>query len=178
MMNNALSIRRAETADAQVIWEILKVEIEQMRQAGRDQWQKGYPNPDTVAADIEKRQGWVLLKDEQVVGYCALITSGDPCYDHIWDGEWLTSSNSTNCRYSVVHRIGIDHHLTGQGLATSFLSLLLDESKRIGCESMRIDTNHDNAQMLHILPKIGFTLCGMVMVKDGERHAFEKLLQS
>ncbi|MDY5107871.1 MAG: GNAT family N-acetyltransferase, partial [Sodaliphilus sp.] len=92
-----------------------------------------------------------------------------------WDGEWLTDSNSTNSRYTVVHRLGIDHGRTGQGLATAFLLMLIDESKRMGRESMRIDTNFDNLEMLHILPKIGFTRCGMIMVKDGERNAFEKV---
>ncbi|MDO4510696.1 MAG: GNAT family N-acetyltransferase [Bacteroidales bacterium] len=174
--NAALAIRLATEADAPAIWEILRGEIEVMRLAGRDQWQRGYPNPETIAADIAKRQGWVLLREGAVVGYCALITTGDAQYDHIWNGAWLTRSTSRDCRYAVVHRIGVDASLTGQGLATAFLRLLLGEAKRMGCESMRIDTNHDNAQMLHILPKIGFTRCGMVMVKDGERHAFEMLL--
>ena len=173
--NHELHIRRATEHDIPVIWEILKGEIEVMRRAGRDQWQYGYPNPDTVASDIEIGQGWVLLSGAQVVGYCAFITAGDPCSDHIWDGEWLTDSNSTNSRYTVVHRLGIDHGRTRQGLASAFLLMLIDESKRMGRESMRIDTNFDNLEMLHILPKIGFTRCGMIMVKDGERNSFEKV---
>ena len=80
--NHELHIRRATEHDIPVIWKILKGEIEVMRRAGRDQWQYGYPNPDTVASDIEIGQGWVLLDGTQVVGYCAFITAGDPCYDH------------------------------------------------------------------------------------------------
>ncbi len=172
--SGGLSVRTAVPADASAIWRILKSEIEVMRQEGRNQWQEGYPNQEAVATDIAKRQGRVLLKEGEVAGYCALVTSGDPNYDHIWDGEWLTKSNSANSRYSVVHRIAIDPKRTGQGLATAFLLMLIDESKGIGKESMRIDTNFDNAQMLHILPKLGFTRCGKVMVSDGERIAFEK----
>ena len=174
--NSDTGIRLAQTADADTIWNILKGEIEVMRQAGRDQWQKGYPNSEVVAADIAAHRGIVMVCDDTIVGYCALITTGDPCYDNIWDGQWLTTSNSSNCRYSVVHRIGIAASLTGQGLAQQFLKLLLEESRQRGCESMRIDTNEDNVQMLHILPKMGFTRCGMVRVKDGPRHAFEQLL--
>ena len=172
--SNGLSVRIAVSADAPIIWDILKSEIEVMHQQGRDQWQYGYPNPITVAADIEKHQGRVLLKEDEVAGYCALVTSGEPNYSHIWDGEWLTKSTSSSSHYSVVHRIAINPNFTGQGLATSFLLMLIEESKSIGKESMRIDTNFDNAQMLHILPKLGFTRCGKVMVSDGERIAFEK----
>ncbi|MGM9869710.1 MAG: GNAT family N-acetyltransferase [Sodaliphilus sp.] len=175
-MNNSLHVAPAEEAYAPAIWHILQGEIEVMRNAGRNQWQNGYPNPQTVAADIKKGQGRVLLQGSEVMGYCALITSGDPFYDHIWNGNWLTSSDSRHCRYAVVHRIGIAPEHTGKGFATAFLQMLMAEAAAMGCESMRIDTNFDNAQMLHILPKLGFTRCGMVMVKDGERHAFEKIL--
>ena len=41
---------------------------------------------------------------------------------------------------------------------------------------MRIDTNNDNVQMLHILPKLGFERCGNVVLPDGPRIAFEHLL--
>lgn len=170
-----LHIRLATSADASAVWQILKGEIEVMRACGRRQWQYGYPNPEVVDADIKARQGRVLVSNTEVVGYCALITSGDPCYDHIWDGEWLTPDTSSHCRYTVVHRLAISPGLTGRGLAAAFLQMLIAESAGMGRRSMRIDTNFDNAQMLHLLAKLGFTRCGMIMVKDGERHAFEKL---
>jgi hypothetical protein len=39
-----------------------------------------------------------------------------------------------------------------------------------------VDTNFDNAAMLHILKKLGYTYCGEVYLAGGERKAFEKLL--
>ncbi len=171
--NLNLSVGIAEPKDAPAIWQILKDEIEVMRQDGRDQWQYGYPNPEVVDTDIELRQGRTLLKDGKIVGYCALVTTGEPNYDHIWDGEWLTANDTSVCHYAVVHRIAIDPKCTGQGLASAFLLMLIEEAKSCALESMRIDTNHDNAQMLHILPKLGFTRCGKVNVYDGERIAYE-----
>ncbi len=173
MFRNDLSCRKAEPQDARRIWKILQGEIEVMRNAGRNQWQNGYPNPETVAQDIEQQVGRVLLQKELIVGYCALILTGEPCYDNIANGQWLTTDTSGNCHYSVVHRIGIASDLTGQGLATQFLILLLKETQQLGCESMRIDTNHDNVQMLHILSKLGFTHCGNVQLPDGPRIAYE-----
>lgn len=96
--NLNLSVGIAEHKDAPAIWQILKDEIEVMRQDGRDQWQCGYPNPEVVDTDIELRQGRTLLNDGKIVGYCALVNTGEPNYDHIWDGEWLTNCHSSHSR--------------------------------------------------------------------------------
>ena len=165
----------ATVADRAAAWSIISRQQELMRRQGRNQWQQGYPNPEVIADDVQQEIGRVLVLDDQVVGYCALIYSGEPCYDTI-EGRWLTDSDSAHCRYSVVHRIGIDPDFANRGLALRFLELLMDESRDDGCESMRIDTNNDNVQMLHILPKLGFTRCGNVVLPDGPRIAFEHLL--
>lgn len=174
MPSNPLKCHVATTNDVAHIWSIINAEVQVMAQAGRTQWQNGYPNPSIIATDIEQEVGRVLLLQEHVVGYCAIVYSGEPCYDHIEGGNWLTTSHSSTPCYSVVHRLAIDPTCTGRGLATQFLSLLLQETATHGCKSMRIDTNHDNVQMLHILPHLGFTRCGKVMLADGPRIAFER----
>jgi hypothetical protein len=40
----------------------------------------------------------------------------------------------------------------------------------------KVDTNFDNAAMLHLLKKLGYTYCGEVYLAGGERKAFEKLI--
>lgn len=170
-----LTSRMATAADKAAAWSIISRQQELMHQQGRNQWQQGYPNPEVIANDVLQEIGRVLVLDGKVVGYCALIYAGEPCYDTI-EGRWLTSSDSAHCRYSVVHRIGVDPDYANRGLASRFLQLLMQESRDDGCESMRIDTNNDNVQMLHILPKLGFERCGNVVLPDGPRIAFEHLL--
>lgn len=172
------SYRKAEPQDAQAIWVIIKAEIAVMASQGRDQWQRGYPNPQVIAADIEAHRGYVLtLPDGSITGYCALLSGGDPHYDHPLSGQWLTASDSSCCRYSVIHRMAIDHRLTGHGLAQQFFGLMEQETVLLGLESLRVDTNHDNAQMLHIVERLGYTRCCRVMLDDGERIGFEKVLK-
>lgn len=169
--------REAEPADAPAIWELIEAEIEVMGREGRDQWQHGYPNPDIISADIAAHRGHVLtLPRKDVVGYCCLLTNGDQHYDQPLSGQWITTSHSRCCRYSVIHRMAIDSRLTGRGLAQRLFWLMEQEALKRGLESVRVDTNHDNAQMLHIVQKLGYTRCCLVMLDDGERIGFEKVL--
>ena len=41
----------------------------------------------------------------------------------------------------------------------------------------KLDTNFDNAPMLKILDKLGYTYCGEVFFRGSARKAFEKILQ-
>ena len=46
-----------------------------------------------------------------------------------------------------------------------------------GAASVRVDTNHDNAEMLRLLPALGYVRCGTVSYGPrGERIAFEKAI--
>ncbi|MFT4092143.1 MAG: hypothetical protein QM640_00795 [Niabella sp.] len=40
-----------------------------------------------------------------------------------------------------------------------------------------VDTNFDNAPMLHILNKLGYIYCGEVFFRGAARKAFEKVLE-
>ena len=95
-MATTATIRKAVEADEGAIWRLLEAEVQVMRRQGRDQWQHGYPNPATVAADTAAGVGRVLLLDGVIAGYCALIATGDKCYDSI-EGRWLTESDSGHC---------------------------------------------------------------------------------
>lgn len=45
-----------------------------------------------------------------------------------------------------------------------------------GVKAFRIDTNFDNQTMLRLLERTGFTYCGKVVYRSGERLAYEKRL--
>lgn len=164
----------ATAQHAAAAWTVLAQAKEAMRLAGRSQWQGTYPAPANVEADIKAGVARVLLHGGRVVGYCALVTTGgDPAYAHIAGGRWLTPEDTP---YAVVHRMAIMPDMGGRHLASRWMRLLIDEAQRLGCRSMRIDTNHDNVQMLRLLPQCGFSRCGRVMQSDGERIAFERVL--
>ena len=62
-----IKFRKATQDDADKIWEILQQAIERRRLDNSQQWQNGYPNPETINSDIEKQIGYVLEENDNVV---------------------------------------------------------------------------------------------------------------
>ncbi|UOE41654.1 GNAT family N-acetyltransferase [Chryseobacterium suipulveris] len=162
--------RKATPEDADQIWDILQQAIERRRLDGSQQWQNGYPNPDTVKTDIEKNHGFVLVSENEIAVYGALILNDEPAYDDI-KGKWLSDGD-----FVVVHRVAVNEKFHGKGLVKVFFEKIEDFAKENQIYSIKVDTNFDNGAMLHILEKLGYTYCGEVFLSGGVRKAFEKLL--
>lgn len=163
-------LRKANFQDVDEIWEILKDAIERRRLEGSEQWQNGYPNLQTIKSDIEKNNAYVLVGDEGIMGYAALIANHEPAYENI-QGEWLSDGD-----FLVVHRVAISEKIIGKGMAKKLFLLIEDIAKEMKIFSIKVDTNFDNLAMLAILDKLGYTYCGEVFLAGGKRKAFEKVL--
>jgi len=165
------TFRQATLNDAPYIWEILKAGIERRRMDGSSQWQDGYPNPEVVDTDIKKGTGYVLTNNDTIAGYCAVIVNDEPEYANI-KGEWLTNGN-----FIVYHRVAISEQFLGKGLAQQMLVYIEAFALNKNIKSLKADTNHDNAGMLKIFEKLGYTYCGEVTFRGSARKAFEKVLK-
>lgn len=133
--------------DPDKIWEILQQAIERRRLDSSQQWQNGYPNPETVNSDIEKQIGYVLVENDNVVAYSAVILNDEPAYGNI-EGKWFSDGD-----FNVVHRLAVSDEVAGKGYATEIFRRIEDLSRQNGIFSVKVDTNFDNATMLHILKK-------------------------
>lgn len=160
--------RYARQTDLSAIMTIIHQAKSRMNALGIDQWQDGYPNEESLLTDIQAKQGYVFIEKNVVVAYAAIVFTDDPYYKNI-DGEWLT-----NDPYVVVHRIAVHDNYTHQGIATHILQTAEKKAAQRGVSSFRIDTHHDNRLMRNMIRKFGFTLCGIVEVRDGKRLAYEK----
>lgn len=169
-MKSEIIFRKATQDDADEIWKILQQAIERRRLDGSLQWQNGYPNPETVNSDIEKQIGYVLTENDRVVAYSAVLLNDEPAYKNI-EGKWLSDGD-----FNVVHRVAVSEEVAGKGYAIEIFRRIEDFSRQNGIFSVKVDTNFDNAAMLHILKKLGYTYCGEVYLSGGVRKAFEKLL--
>lgn len=166
----AYSFRRAQADDASPIWEILSDAIQRRKEDGSQQWQDGYPNPAVVKADIEKGNGYVLVDGEIIAGYCAVMINDEPEYAKI-KGEWLTDGD-----FVVYHRVAVGENYLGKGLAQKMLLHIEDFARKHNIQSVKADTNFDNAGMRYIFEKLGYSYCGEVTFRETPRKAFEKVL--
>jgi GNAT superfamily N-acetyltransferase len=175
MENNAhtpgLEYGLALMTDVPRIWEIIGQAKAQMKRAGSQQWQDGYPTLEIIAADIAAAHGFVLRKEGEVVAYGAVSFDSEPAYGAL-EGAWLKDQS-----YVVIHRLAVADGMKHQGVATRFFRHAAQYAARRGVHSFRVDTNFDNTYMLRLLKTVGFTGCGKVSYGPrGERLAFEKLI--
>lgn len=167
--------RQARSDDFDAVYAILRSAARRMVQLGRHQWDDSYPQKEDVQNDISLAQAYVLEADEKVVVYGVVSFEGEPAYDALCGGEWLTCGN-----YAVVHRLAVDIDERRNGWGIRFFEKVVEMCKERGVSSIKVDTNYDNVEMLALLMRLNFIMCGKVYYdRDGERIerlAFEKVL--
>ncbi|MBU0941282.1 MAG: GNAT family N-acetyltransferase [Bacteroidetes bacterium] len=162
--------RKATTSEIPQIWVILQQAIARRKADGSNQWQDGYPNPEVILNDITKNAGYVLLEDEDIVGYVALLINDEPEYANI-EGQWLTNDD-----FVVFHRVAIAENQLGKGLAKKLLYYIEEFALANEIYSIKADTNFDNQAMITIFEKLGYAYCGQVYFRGSARRAYEKIL--
>jgi len=164
------SFRKATSSEIPEIWDILQQAILRRKADGSEQWQDGYPNPEVVKKDVDSGQGYVLSDNDNIIGYTAILINNEPEYAKI-KGEWLSNDD-----FVVFHRVALSENYLGKGLAQKIFEYIEDFALSNNIYSVKADTNFDNLAMLKIFEKAGYTYCGKVYFRGGERKAFEKVL--
>lgn len=165
-------IRRATYSDIETIMGIVRGAQLSLCELGIDQWQDGYPSTDVIINDIDLGIGYVMYTDNQVVGYAAIVLTGESAYEQI-ASLWHTSNN-----YVVVHRLCIDNNTRRQGIAISLMQHAANMARDNGFNAFRIDTHKGNIRMMSMMQKLGFRHVGRIKYDSGEREAFELELDS
>jgi GNAT superfamily N-acetyltransferase len=164
------NFRKATTLEISQIWVILQQAIIRRKNAGSQQWQDGYPNENVIEQDVAKGNGYVLIDENKIIGYAAILFNDEPAYEHL-KGNWLTNDD-----FVVVHRVAISDEYLGKSLAQKIFLYTEDIAIENHIFSIKVDTNFDNLAMLKILEKLGYTYCGEVSFRGSARKAFEKKL--
>lgn len=164
-----MNLRQATIDEVPKIWEILQQAIERRRLDGSQQWQNGYPNVQSIHQDLDLGHAYVLTESDEILAYAAIIFDKEPAYEVL--DTWLTKGD-----YVVIHRVATSDRAKGKGLATRLFELIENLAISEGVFSIKVDTNFDNAPMLRIMDKLGYTYCGEVYFHGSARKAFEKVL--
>ena len=161
-------IRLATHNDIESILSIVRSAQLSLSELGIDQWQDGYPSKEVVAEDIASQVGQVYCIENKVVGYAAILFTGEETYSQIPDSEWDTSND-----YVVVHRLCVRNGYTKVGIAMALMDYASQMAIERGYTGFRIDTHRGNIRMLSLLEKLGFKYVGVIYYDSGERLAYD-----
>ena len=182
-MDKNLFIKEASFKELDAIMDIICEARETIRSLGIDQWQDGYPQREIIENDIKTGVSFCIENKEsgEVLATVCVFESGEPLYDKIYDGEWLTGKSPSELldktNYTAVHRVAISVRARGQGLSTAIIDFVAQKARKIGKRSIRIDTHEGNVVMRKMLEKHGFVHCGTIFLESGDsRVAYEKVL--
>ena len=167
-----MQFRQAVAADHAALCDIFTHAKDAIKVLGIDQWQKGTPNPDIFAADIERQEGYVLEQDGQIAAYGCFIFTPDPTYKDIYEGQWHSDGD-----YLTIHRVMVSPAHLRHSCGGKLMDCAAEVAKSSGVSTLRIDTHRGNLPMQGMIGKSGFVYCGIIYLEDGdERLAFDKQL--
>lgn len=161
-------IRRANNRDIEAIMGIISDAQAALRELGIDQWQDGYPTAEIIERDIESNAGYVYVEDNMVVGYAAIVLTGEIAYKQIDEHVWGTGED-----YVVVHRLCVGKDFTRNGIALSLMRKAKELAIEAGYSGFRIDTHRGNVRMLTMMDRLGFEYRGIIRYDSGERLAYD-----
>ena len=74
-----------------------------------------------------------------------------------------------------MHRVAVSSDARRTGAASELMQFAAEYARDAGLGSVRIDTHEGNIRMRGMLEKNGFSLCGVICLKNGDpRVAYEK----
>ena len=152
-----MNVRLANIEDMPILMEIYQRARAFMRQTGNvHQWPPGYPSYNDILKEIENQRFYVMIEDGQIQASFVYYQGIDPCYNVIYDGQWLNDEP-----YAVLHKVatrGLKRHMGEKILNYAFARN----------QNVRIDTHEDNKPMQHLLTTHGFKRTGTIILANGE----------
>ncbi|HEY9542749.1 MAG TPA: GNAT family N-acetyltransferase [Prevotella sp.] len=165
------SFRKATPEDFDSCWQLIDEARWKMIRDGRCQWTSDYPSPDIIRHDIDQGHAFVIENEGKITTYGVIAINAEPAYSQP-SAHWLSHGD-----YFVIHRLAVSVDERGRGWGHRFIEETERHSRQRGVNSIKIDTNYDNTQMLSMMKSMGYTACGEIDYGDkGMRLAFEKLL--
>lgn len=146
-----MDIRLAKISD---IDEILVVLKEVVKHNPCTKWNSNYPNRDIITNDINNKDLYILIANEEIVGSVVLNSEEDINYNKVsWDkkGEAL-----------IIHRLFTSPKYAGKGYGKFMIEKCKEIARELEYDSIRLDTHQDNLPAQKLYEKLGFNNKGKI----------------
>ncbi|MCQ2087713.1 MAG: GNAT family N-acetyltransferase [Bacilli bacterium] len=141
------------------------------------QWQQGYPNEETMKADIVNNDLYGCYINSTLVGIVALVQGLNINYTEIYEGSWIKETSDDDL---VIHRIAVKEEFHKMKIGQALMEFAEKYAKEKGKTSIKIDTHVKNIPMQTLCKNNGYEYRGIIYLKraevDNSRLAFEKTI--
>lgn len=168
-----MELRKARMEEAAAVAALYEAGKLLLKNSGIPQWQDGYPNEKSAAADIINGCCYVLEENDELAGTACIAFGAEPTYNKVYEGSWACTPEC----YGFLHRVAVSPAFARRGLAGMFFTFAETCAREQNISVLRCDTHPDNLAMQRTLTNNGYQKRGLIHLTNGDlRLAYEKLL--
>ena len=159
-------IRKARLDDLDRIYEIFSYAKSFMKKTGNpNQWGDDYPG-EAFLEELNAGIVYLIEDNAHISGVFVLNIGTDPTYSYIEEGTWLND----DIPYGTLHRVASDG--SRKGIFKEIVDFALTKIK-----NLRVDTHKDNIVMQNAILSQGFSYCGIIYLKNGDKRLAYQLVK-
>ena len=158
-------IQRAKISEISDILSITKACAVYMSSKGIHQWNEHYPSKESFLNDIERKELYVMLHENNIIGTVVVSTHMDDEYVTI---KWLTK-NENNI---YIHRLSVHPDFQGNGYAQQLMDFAEDYARQNGYTSVRLDTFSQNKRNQKFYETRGYQKLGDIFFPKQSSYPF------
>lgn len=164
-------IRKASISDLDSIMEILKKIITEMHSYNNFQWDENYPQAKDFAADIEKGNLFVSVRENETVGFICINRDEPKEYK---DLKWSSAEDAL-----VIHRMGVSLDYRRGGIGVELVQFADELATRSGVKYLKTDTYSLNTKAQRLFEKCGYAFIGEMRFLGKEKafYCYDKILE-
>ncbi|MBP5601636.1 MAG: N-acetyltransferase [Treponema sp.] len=164
-----MDFKKADEADIEEIFSLVKNAIAVMDQNGIPQWDEIYPAREDFLADIRDQNLYEGIIDGQI----AVIYVLNKCQEEAYSfADWSYRGED----FCVLHRFCVNPKFQNRGVAKKTLAYIEEQLRSLGIKAIRLDVFTLNPYALRLYEKAGYHQTGTADWRKGKFLLMEKKL--
>lgn len=165
-----IKYRIAELKDLDEICHLVRNATDTMTEHKIFQWDDLYPVREDFEADIEKKQLYIGMVEQQIA---VIYVLNQECDEEYAAGNWKYGEEP----FYVIHRLCVNPVFQQKGIAKRALLHIEEELVALGVHAIRLDVFSENPFALKLYHNAGFQKVGYVDWRKGRFYLMEKQME-